>query len=160
MILSDYRTNGPSNYRVIAMVRENNYEKKTRKCKCRLLLFDKTRVNRMKNESSWPWSYGSLTRNYRCNQCLSPLNIYNVVSSNPVQARRTRYNIIYKVCHWLAAGPWFSPGSLVSSTNETVPHDITEILLKVALNTITLTVIRMKKIVYSGSCSYFIYIYI
>ena len=31
---------------------------------------------------------------------------------------------------------WFSP---VSSTNKTDLHDITEILLKVALNTITLT---------------------
>jgi hypothetical protein len=30
----------------------------------------------------------------------------------------------------------FSPGPLVSSTNKTHRHDITEILLKVALNTI------------------------
>ena len=30
---------------------------------------------------------------------------------------------------------WFSPCSLVSSTNKTDSHDITEILLKVALNT-------------------------
>jgi hypothetical protein len=34
---------------------------------------------------------------------------------------------------------WFSPGTLVSSINKTDHHDITEILLKVALNTITLT---------------------
>ena len=34
------------------------------------------------------------------------------------------------------AGRWFSPGTPVSSTNKTVRHDITEILLKVALNTI------------------------
>jgi hypothetical protein len=34
---------------------------------------------------------------------------------------------------------WFSPGTTVSSTNKTDRHDITEILLKVALNTITLT---------------------
>ena len=34
------------------------------------------------------------------------------------------------------AGRWFSP---VSSTNQTDRHDITEILLKVALNFITLT---------------------
>jgi hypothetical protein len=32
----------------------------------------------------------------------------------------------------------FLPGTPVSSTNKTDPHDITEILLKVALNTITL----------------------
>jgi hypothetical protein len=31
---------------------------------------------------------------------------------------------------------WFSPGTQVSSTNKTDRHDITEILLKMALNTI------------------------
>jgi hypothetical protein len=36
-------------------------------------------------------------------------------------------------------GPWFSPGPPVSSTNKTDRHDITEILLKVALNTINKT---------------------
>jgi hypothetical protein len=41
-----------------------------------------------------------------------------------------------KACQWLAAVRWFSP---VSSTNKTNPYDITEILLKVVLNTITLT---------------------
>jgi hypothetical protein len=34
---------------------------------------------------------------------------------------------------------WFFLGTPVSSTNKTDHHDITEILLKVALNTITLT---------------------
>jgi hypothetical protein len=34
------------------------------------------------------------------------------------------------------AGLWFSQGTSVSSTNKTDCHDITEILLKVALNTI------------------------
>jgi hypothetical protein len=38
-----------------------------------------------------------------------------------------------KVCQWLVAGQWFSP---VSSTNTTDRHEISEILLKVALNTI------------------------
>ena len=36
-------------------------------------------------------------------------------------------------------GRLFSPGNSVSSINRTDRHDITEILLKVALNTITLT---------------------
>jgi hypothetical protein len=36
-------------------------------------------------------------------------------------------------------GRWFSPGPPVSSTNKTDRHDITEILLKVALNTIKQT---------------------
>jgi hypothetical protein len=40
---------------------------------------------------------------------------------------------------FLAAGRWFSPGTPVSSTNKTDRYDISEILFKVALNTITLT---------------------
>jgi hypothetical protein len=36
------------------------------------------------------------------------------------------------------AGRWFSPGTPISSTNKTDHHDIAEILLKVALNTITI----------------------
>ena len=35
---------------------------------------------------------------------------------------------------------WFSPGTPVSSTNKTDSHDINEILLKVAVNTLTVTV--------------------
>ena len=41
-----------------------------------------------------------------------------------------------KICQWLVTGQWFSPVTPVSSTNKTDHHDITEILLKVALNTI------------------------
>jgi hypothetical protein len=41
-----------------------------------------------------------------------------------------------KISQGLATGWWFSPGSLVSSTNKADRHDIAEILLKVALNTI------------------------
>ena len=44
-----------------------------------------------------------------------------------------------KVCQWLATGRWFSSDTPVSSTNKTDCHDITEILLKVALNTIKQT---------------------
>jgi hypothetical protein len=36
----------------------------------------------------------------------------------------------------LAHGWWFSPGTPASSTTKTGHHDIAEILLKVALNTI------------------------
>ena len=53
-----------------------------------------------------------------------------------------------KVCQWLAAGRWFSPGTTVSSTNKTDCPDIAEILLKVALNTITLTLISFYKYFY------------
>ena len=41
-----------------------------------------------------------------------------------------------KVCQRLATGRWFSLCTPVSSTNKTDHQDITEILLKVALNTI------------------------
>ena len=43
------------------------------------------------------------------------------------------------VCKWLTIGRWFSPGTAISSTNKTVPHEKTEVLLKVTLSTITLT---------------------
>jgi hypothetical protein len=43
-----------------------------------------------------------------------------------------------KVCQWLVTGRWFSPCTPVSSTNKTDRHNITEIMLKVALNTINL----------------------
>jgi hypothetical protein len=40
-----------------------------------------------------------------------------------------------KVYQLLAHGRWFSPGTPASSTTKTGRHDITEILLKVALST-------------------------
>ena len=43
-----------------------------------------------------------------------------------------------KVCQWLATDRWFSPDTPVSFTNKTDGHHITEILLKVALNNITI----------------------
>ena len=81
---------------------------------------------------SWSWSYGSWIYKYLCNQCLSPLKLWVRI---PFMARWTRYTLCDKVCQWLAAGRWFTP---ISSTNKTDCHDITEILLKVALNTINL----------------------
>ena len=50
-----------------------------------------------------------------------------------------------KVCQWFATGQWFSPGPPVSSTNKTDCHDITEILLKVALITTKQTRISKKQ---------------
>ena len=44
--------------------------------------------------------------------------------------------VSHKVYQLLAHGQWFSPGTLVSFTTKTGRHDIAEILLKVALNTI------------------------
>jgi hypothetical protein len=62
---------------------------------------------------------------------LSPLMLWVRIST---RARCT--TLCDKVCQWLVAGRWFSLGTLVSSTNKIDCHDITEILLKVALNTI------------------------
>jgi hypothetical protein len=82
---------------------------------------------------SWSWSYGSwiIIYNYLCNRCLSPLMLWVRL---PLRVRST--TLRDKVCQWLASGRWFSPSPPVSSTNKTDHHDITEILLKVALSTI------------------------
>jgi hypothetical protein len=50
-------------------------------------------------------------------------------------------HILVQCCNVRTLKPcwWFSPGTPVSSTKNTDRHNITEILLKVALNTITLT---------------------
>jgi len=59
-----------------------------------------------------------------------------VVGFTTTYAIRARCTTCDKVCQLLAAGRWFSLGPLVSSTNKTDRHNGTEILLKVALNTI------------------------
>ena len=101
----------------------------------------------------WQPSCVSWFYNYIWNQCLSPVTT-DVVNSNLDQdevsqalvsyiankyiyetSACVRYTLCDKVCQWLATGRWFSPGTLVSSTNKTYHHDRTEILLKVALNT-------------------------
>jgi hypothetical protein len=82
---------------------------------------------------SWSWSYGSWSYDYQCNQCLSPLKWW---VRTLFMARCTDTILCDKVCQWLATGQWVSPGTPVSSINKTNRHYITEILLKVALNTI------------------------
>ena len=57
-----------------------------------------------------------------------------------LQQNQSLYKIIIaaargKVYQLLANGRWFSPGTPASSTTKTGHHDITEILLKVVLNT-------------------------
>ena len=67
------------------------------------------------------------------------LTLYYYISCN-VEPRSWRdvlnTTLCDKVCQRLATGRWFSPGTAVSSTNKTNHHNITEILLRVALNTI------------------------
>ena len=69
------------------------------------------------------WSYGSWIYNYLCNQCRSWRGVLDTTLCD-------------KVCQWLVIDQWFFPGTQVFSINKTDCHDITEILLKVALNTI------------------------
>ena len=66
---------------------------------------------------SWSWSHGSLIYNYLWNQYVSDLRQVGC----------------------------FFPDTPVSPTNKTDRHDVTEILLEVALNTITLTLFSAKK---------------
>ena len=80
------------------------------------------------------WSYSSWIYNYLSIQCPSPLMLWVRIS---IRARCT--TLCDKAWQWLATGLWFSPGPLVSSTNKTDRNDITEILLKVVLNTINQT---------------------
>jgi hypothetical protein len=49
-----------------------------------------------------------------------------------------------KVFQWLATSRWFSLGTPISSTSKTDRHHIAEILLKVAINTIPLTLAHNK----------------
>ena len=61
------------------------------------------------------------------------------ITTNDVSLNRTQVSVLDttlcdKVSQGLAAGQWFSLVSPVSTTNKTYPHDIAEILLKVALN--------------------------
>ena len=55
------------------------------------------------------------------------------------------------------AGRWFSRGTPVSSTQKTDRHDITEIVLNVALNTIALTL--LSSFYYEQMSNQNIYIY-
>ena len=90
-----------------------------------------------KQGPSWSWVYGRRIYNYLCNQSISPLMLWVRTLSWRGVLDTT---LCDKICHWLVTGRWFSPGTPVSSTNKTDHHDITEILLKVVLNTINQTI--------------------
>jgi hypothetical protein len=99
------------------------------------VLFISTDTHYIWQGPSWSWSYGNWIYNYLWNQYLSPLTLWAQSHS----WRGLLDTLCDKVCQWLAIGWWFSPGTPVSSTNITDSHNITEILLKLALNSITLT---------------------
>ena len=88
--------------------------------------------------SNWCWCRRSI------NQQMSVIMIKTKVF---LVSPYSVYGVVYSIQHygikcdlWLAIGRWFSLGNPVSSNNKAdCRHDIAEILLKVALNTITLT---------------------
>ena len=91
------------------------------------------------------WSHSSWIYNYQCNQCLPPLTLWVWI---PLRQGVLITTLCDQVCQWLVAGRWFSLGTPISPTNKTDNKDITEILLKVAFNTINQTSKRYKPILY------------
>ena len=79
----------------------------------------------------WSWLYGSWIYN-----TLSPLAlcVWLILRWGVLDT-----TLCDEVFQWLQTGWWFSPDTPVSFTNQSECHNITEILWKGALNTITLT---------------------
>ena len=84
--------------------------------------------------------HGSLIYNYLCNQCISPLTLWIWILLWRGVLDKT---LCDKVCQWHLTGRLFSLGTPVSPTNKTDRYNMTEILIKVALNTINLTLKQM-----------------
>ena len=96
---------------------------------------------------SWSWSYGCWIYNYMylCNQCLSPLKLR--VRIPPIARLYLIQHYVIKFVSDLRQVDGFLKVQciMVFSNNKTDCHDITEILLKVALITITLTPIKYNQ---------------
>ena len=84
------------------------------------------------------WSYGSWINNYLCYQCLSPLKLWVRI---PIRLGVLDTTLCDQVCQWLATGRWFSLGTPVPPPIKNDHHDITEILLKVALKALSVTLL-------------------
>jgi hypothetical protein len=82
--------------------------------------------------------YRPISTTTYANQCQSPLKLWVWI---PLRWGVLDTTLCDQVCQWLATGRWFPLYTPVSSTNKTDRHDITEILLNVALNTISLTLV-------------------
>ena len=85
---------------------------------------------------SWSWLYGSWIYNYLCNQWISPLTFGVRIALNWCVLETTLCDKVYQ---WLATGWCFFLVLRCHPPIKTNRHDIAEILFKVALNTITLT---------------------
>jgi len=84
----------------------------------------------------WSWSCGSWIYKYICNQCRSPVKVWVRIPLAHGEVYSIQYYVIKFVGDLLQVGGFLWVP--VSSTNKSVHHDIDEILLKVALNTIAL----------------------
>ena len=84
--------------------------------------------------------------------CIFEFSVWELVHIFNVGDRRGRdrmvigFKTLYdKVSQWFATGRWFCLDPPIPSSNKTYRHDITEIALKVALNTINQRNIFMYK---------------
>jgi hypothetical protein len=83
--------------------------------------------------------------------CLTPLStifqLYLKKATDLSQVTEKLYHImlyrVHLVIQLLAHGRWFSLGTPASSTTKTGRHDVAEILLKVVLNTINQTIMKL-----------------
>ena len=93
-----------------------------------------------------------------CNQYLSPLKLW---VRSPFMVRYTQYvqHYVIKFVSDLRQVEWFSLHTMVSSTNKTDRYNITEILLNVVLNIITLIHISNYVIVTMTSKGFWLYSY-
>ena len=85
-------------------------------------------------ETSWSWSYGSWIYNYLCNQCLSPLKVWIRIT---LLVMCSRNNISWQGVSVICGKSMVFSGFSDFPTNKSDRRDITEILMKMALNTIT-----------------------
>ena len=71
------------------------------------------------------------------------VNEHNILIFEPRPLRGVLDTLCDTIYERLATGRWLSLDTPVFSTNKTDRHDITEILLKVALNTISLNLLKL-----------------
>jgi hypothetical protein len=53
-------------------------------------------------------TFNNISVNYLCNQCWAPLTLWVWI---PLRRCILNTKLCDKVCQWLAAGRWFSPGT-------------------------------------------------
>ena len=95
------------------------------------------KIKRLLRKRLWWWSSYGTCRWFVTTYAISAYHHLSCEFESRSWRRVLVTTLCDKVCQWPARSRWFSPGIPVSSNNKTDRHDITEILLNVALNTIT-----------------------